>query len=104
MFFLTRTSLYAKRELETTLLKRRLRHLDDRNYDLQLRDQLALSKLHACYARALASSAFPLQTITAKHVKTLIDVQLKPKTVFFNSPHQLHKQFILEKYPRVPTE
>ena len=104
MLCLTKRLLYAKRELETLLLKRRLRRQDDRNNDLLLRSQLALSKIKACYVRANDRGLLADSALDLKFVQNLLDVQLKPKSLFFHSPHKLHRQFILDRYPRVANE
>jgi hypothetical protein len=104
MLYLSRPIFNAKRELETGLLKRRLQRLDEKNQDLLLRDHLALSKIKACYHRVLSGNSPALEFLSRKDVDNLLEMQLKPKSVFFHGPHKLHKQFILDRYPREPRE
>ena len=104
MFFFNSRALNPKRTLEITLLKRRLSRLDNKNQDLRLREHLALSKISACYDRVIEHLPMEGSVVTSRLIQETLKKQLKPKTLVFNGSNKLHKQFIVDNYPRVPKE
>ena len=70
----------------------------------------AAEKIKACYSKGIASlvSQGKLSpekaALWVKVDHELVDLQLKPKSLFWYTPHNLSRQHILEAYPRNPKE
>ena len=68
----------------------------------------AKEKIKVCYSKGIASlvSQGKLSPERGKLWERfdhdLIDLQLKPKSLFFHTPHTLSRQFILDTYPLQP--
>jgi hypothetical protein len=68
----------------------------------------AQEKIRACYSKGIDSlvSKGQLSTERGNLLRAinndLIDLQLKPKSMFWHTPHNLARHHILEAYPRNP--
>jgi hypothetical protein len=68
----------------------------------------AQEKIKACYTKGIASLVSQGKltqeraALWEKVDHDLIDLQLKPKSLFYHTPHNLSRQHILEAYPRTP--
>ena len=84
--------------------------LSERQNDRLMLAYAAQEKIKACYTKGLASlvSKGKLSQDRAalweKIDHELVDLQLKPKSLFWHTPHNLSRQHILEAYPRPPKE
>ena len=67
----------------------------------------AAEKVKACYSKGIASLVSQGKLSAERGAlwerldHELVDLQLKPKSLFWHTPHNLSRQHILEAYPRI---
>ena len=70
----------------------------------------AKEKIKVCYSKGLADLVSKGKltqqraSLWEKVDHELVELQLKPKSLFWHTPHNLSRQHILEAYPRNPKD